>query len=299
MSSTTSPPPGGQLPLFPGITGPRPEEGPPADSSDATSEGSPALDIRQIELFADHVALARDLELAISGGRFEEAARIRLAIDETFGASPASPSLALLDRLASVQWEGPPGVPLAAWAELDPLLAGQPSLQDHVRTGAFTRLLQTRTSSELLAARPDSLPALVRVLALRPGRSPQEARLEARGLVRDSLLAGRMLDALDFRQDEAVADLLPEDMPPRWLASLGRLRRLWPAPPPAEAEWEVLREIARGDARSEDPALAFWHCMRIAESPDCPDGLRHQARRRMKQLHPDLHALFMRREPPR
>jgi hypothetical protein len=44
--------------------------------------------------------------------------------------------------------------------------------------------------------------------------------------------------------------------------------------------------------------MAFWQCLRVAESPDCPYDLRHQARRRMKQLHPDLHALFMRRAAP-
>jgi hypothetical protein len=117
--------------------------------------------------------------------------------------------------------------------------------------------------------------------------------------VRDSLLAGRALDALDFREDEALADLLAENLRPRWLACLGRLRRLWPRCPPAESELETLRELARGDIGNEDPAIAFWHCMRLAESPDCPDDLRHQARRRMKQLHPALHALFMRREAPR
>jgi len=34
------------------------------------------------------------------------------------------------------------------------------------------------------------------------------------------------------------------------------------------------------------------------ESPACPEDLRRQARRRMKQLHPDLQALFMRHAPP-
>ena len=40
--------------------------------------------------------------------------------------------------------------------------------------------------------------------------------------------------------------------------------------------------------------MAFWHCLRLAESPDCSDDVRQQARRRMKQLHCDLHAHFMR-----
>jgi hypothetical protein len=45
--------------------------------------------------------------------------------------------------------------------------------------------------------------------------------------------------------------------------------------------------------------MAFWQCLRLAESPGCPDHLLQQARRRMKQIHPDLHALFMRRAASR
>jgi hypothetical protein len=41
--------------------------------------------------------------------------------------------------------------------------------------------------------------------------------------------------------------------------------------------------------------MAFWQCLRVAETPGCPEELRHAARRRMKQLHPELHAAFMRR----
>lgn len=252
-----------------------------------------------MDLFADPVVLARDLDLALSAGRFEEAARLRLSIDETFGRSGTSPSRALLDRLASAAWEGPPSSPLSAWVEIDGRLAPQPSLRDRVRTGAFTRLLQAHTPTELLASRPECLPVLARALGRGPGRSPQEARREARALVRDSLLAGRTLDALDFREDEALADLLAEDLPPRWLACLGRLRRLWPSSTPLDSEWEALCAVARGDAGNEDPATAFWQCLRLTESPACPDDLRHQARRRMKQLHPELHALFMRREAQR
>jgi hypothetical protein len=134
----------------------------------------------------------------------------------------------------------------------------------------------------------------VRVLRERPDRPPEEGSRDARALVRDSLLTGRLLEALDFHDDPAVADLLAEDRDPRWLACLGRIRRLWPTSPPCGAEWESLGQIARGAARVEHPALAFWACLRLAESPDCPDGLRQQARRRMKQLAPELHALFMR-----
>jgi hypothetical protein len=256
------------------------------------------VDSPQLELFADHVVLAREFDAAITAGRFEEAVRLRLSMDATFGPSETTTVWsAPLERLARVAWEGPPAAALAAWAEIDSRLQEQPHLRGRLRTGVFTRLLQAHTPTELLAARPQSLPALVRALS-GPGRSPEEGRLEARGLVRDSLLAGRSIDSLDFREDQALADLLAEDLPPRWLACLGRIRRLWPASAPRHSEWEGLREIARGRAGDEDAAMVFWQCLRLAESPDCPDDLRQQARRRMKQLHPGLHALSMRRELP-
>ena len=183
------------------------------------------------------------------------------------------------------------------WAEIDRQLCAQPSLQDRVRQGAFARLTRAHTAVELMEARPECLPLLVRALESEQGRSAEEARLEARGLVRDSLLAGRTLDPLGPREDEAVDDLLAEDLPPRWLACLGRIRRLWPRSPLREAEWKALGEVARGHTGGEEPAMAFWHCLRLAETPGCPEDLRHAARRRMKRLHPDLHAAFMRRAP--
>jgi hypothetical protein len=188
--------------------------------------------------------------------------------------------------------------PLSVWAEIDDGLASQPSLPERLRSAVFARLLESHAFGELLEARPESLPALAHVLRIRPGRSPEEGRREARVLVRDALLAGRALDALDFRENEAVAELLAEDLSPRWLACLGRVRRLWPASPPRDSESEALRQIALGAATDDEPAMAFWHCLRLAEIPACPEDLRQQARRRMKQLHPELHAQFMRHPAP-
>ena len=285
---------GDQLPLFPGVTGRRAEEDPGESAPEPIAEES-ALDGGQIELFADYAVLARDLNLALSDGRFEEAAQVRLAIAEAFGPSDAPRELAWLDRLAAAAWEGPPAVSLSQWAEIDLQLRGHPSLQDRVRRGAFTRLLRTHTSEELVEARPDCLPVLVRALGLAPGRSAEDARVESRRLVRGSLLAGRRIDARDFREDEAVADLLAEDLSPRWLACLGRIRRLWPSSPVPDAETEALQAVAGRQEGDDDAATTFWRCLCLAETPDCPEGVVHAARRRMKQLHPGLHAEFMRR----
>jgi len=280
-----------QIPLFPGVSGPRPEHDPTGDA--AAEAPSPVADDRQLDLFGDRAVLLRELDAAIATGRFEEASSLRGRIDESFGPDPTRRALPL-DRLADVTWEGPPAPPLSVWADVERQLAGQPQLRDRVRVGVFTRLLQSHKSEELLEARPECLPALAHAVSAFPGRAPEEGRREARALVRDSLLAGRTLEALAFLEDAALADLLAEDLLPRWLACLGRIRRLWSSPPPRAVEWEALGEVARGASGDEDPATSFWQCLRLAESADCADDLRLQARRRMKQLHPELHALFMR-----
>jgi hypothetical protein len=144
-------------------------------------------------------------------------------------------------------------------------------------------------------SRPDCLPVLAAFLESAPGRAEGEGRREARRLVRDALLEGRALEPLDFPHDGPVADVLAEDMPSRWLACLGAVRRLWPAPPLSPAETNALA-AGRTDALAAcDPALEFWRCLRVADTPACPDERLHEARRRMKALHPELHAAYMRR----
>jgi len=45
----------------------------------------------------------------------------------------------------------------------------------------------------------------------------------------------------------------------------------------------------------QEAALEFWRCLQVAESVDTPEEVLHEARRRMKRLSPELHALYMRR----
>jgi hypothetical protein len=98
-----------------------------------------------------------------------------------------------------------------------------------------------------------------------------------------------------FREDGAVAELLAEDLSPPWLACLGRIRRLWPSSPLPEAERQAPLDLVGGQEGDDDRAIAFWRCLCLAETPDCPEALVHAARRRIKQLHPGLHVAFMRR----
>jgi hypothetical protein len=160
------------------------------------------------------------------------------------------------------------------------------------------RLLRDRSAADLAAAWPGCLPALSRVLVSGTGPSPEDGRRVVRGLVRDALLAGRRLESLDFSGDAALADLLSEDDAPPWLACLGVIRRLWPAPPPSS---DVVGALSAPFAEPEpaDSALAFWACLQVAEDRDCPEAELHEARRRMKRLRPSFHQLYMRRPASR
>jgi len=269
------------------------EEG--LDQPVADGAAIPGADDLQIELFAQPVVLGRAMEAALAAGRFELAARLRVVLDETYGPSPRTQALGFLARLGAAVRDGPLGVTLSAWAEIDAQLAGRTHLRDCLRGGVFARLLASHTPQALVETRPECLPALAAVLASGREGSPEAGRRRARGLVRDALLAGRELAPLDFEPDEAVADLLAEDLPPRWLACLGLIRRLWPAPRPDESDLDGLENTSALGRSPEEAAIDFWQCLRVAERVDTPEELLHQARRRMKRLSPELHALYMRR----
>lgn len=116
-------------------------------------------------------------------------------------------------------------------------------------------------------------------------------------MIRDALLTGFRLEPLGLRWDQALADLLAEDEEPPWLACLGVIRRLWPTPRLMPEDIGALSGPFVEPASGEQAALAFWSCLRVAEDRDCPEGALHEARRRMKRLRPEFHALHMRRQP--
>jgi hypothetical protein len=262
----------------------------PAEPEDAHPP-APA-DPRQVNLFADHAVLARDLDAALRGGRFAEAGRIRGLLEETLGASGWTRDLGFLEALEAAVCAGSPRDTLALWDRIGAGLADR-ALRSRVREGVYARLFESHSPEALAAARPERLPELVHVLASQPGVSLEEARARGRRLVRDALLAGQSLDSLAFREDAVLSELLAEDLSPRWLACLGVVRRLWPAPTPTPAELAAFRSPAAGAAADE--ASAFWQCLGVAESASSPEDLLHEARRRMKALQPELHALYMRR----
>jgi hypothetical protein len=257
------------------------------------SQAVPAADDRQIDLFAHPVVLARELEAALGRGRFEEAAGLHRVLSDAYGPSHHTVDLGILERLGGPVWQRPPGEVLAVWTEIDGQLRERVHLRARLREGVFRRLLESQRAEALVTADPECLPALAIVLASGVESAPEGGRRRARGLVRDALLAGRGLESLAFKEDAALADLLAEDFPPRWLACLGLIRRLWSAPPPDEADIEALRSAPAERPSEEEAALGFWRCLQVAESGDCPEELLHEARRRMKRLRPALHGLYM------
>jgi hypothetical protein len=139
------------------------------------------------------------------------------------------------------------------------------------------------------------LPAIALALSSGLTASPEDGKRNARSLIRDALVTGLRLEPLQFRWDEALADLLAEDEEPPWLASLGVIRRLWPAPPLTPEDIDALLRPCIEPASSEQAARVFWSCLRGAEDRDCPEGALQEARRRMKRLRPEFHAALMRR----
>jgi hypothetical protein len=288
----------GQLTLF--VVDPRPLAGAegsahPAWAQEPGRQAVPASRDGQIELFAHPVMLARELEVALGRGRFEEAAGLRRLLSEAYGPSRDTVDLGFLERLGGLVWQRQPGEALAIWTGIDGQLRERPHLRARLREGVFKRLLESHRAEALVTARPECLPSLVAVLGSCVATTPEGGRRCARDLVRDALLDGRGLESLDFKEDAALADLLAENLPPRWLVCLGLVRRLWSTPPPDEADIEALRSPPAETQSDEAAALGFWQCLRVSESADCPEDLLHEARRRMKRLRPELHGLYLRR----
>jgi hypothetical protein len=259
---------------------------------------SPALESPedgQMALFAPRTVLTRDMDAAFNRGRFEEAARVRLTIDATFGPSPDTRDLGFLDRLGGRLWDGLSAVALSVWTDIDADLRQRPHLRARLRDGVFARLLESHSPEDLVETKPECLSPLTHVLACSLELSGDDGRRRARRLIRDALLAGRDLSSLDFKHDEPIADLLAEDFSPRWLACLGLLRRLWAASPPDGFDPTKARRAPADDHSGDEAALEFWQCLCVAESADGPDDLVHEARRRMKQLRPEFHASYMKR----
>ncbi len=279
--------PRGQIALF-GVE-PRPLSL-AADVAEPAPE-TPESDWEQLDLFAERACLARELDAALAEGDFPRARRVRRELEETYGFSQESRALGFLDRLAPELASELPEVAVPAWREVALELRRCPRLHRLVTDGVLGRLAKAHAAGALLSHDTGALPELAEILGRRPGGGAPEARR----LVRDALLGGRSVEPDDFAWDERLADLLAEDEEPRWLACLGLVRGLWPAPEPAAGDLDAVRQPFATPASQDDAARAFWSCLRVAEHSGDDEAARHEARRRLKRLRPDLHSLYMRR----
>ena len=260
--------------------------------------GSPGPVPGQLDLFAERACLTRDLERALSAGDFGEAGRLRRLLEQTYGGTPETRALRFLDERVHLLDSTAPEIALSAWRASDAELEPHPFLRRLLHEGLFRRLLGGRGAEDLATACPSCLPAIARALASGLAPSTANGRAAARQLVHDALLEGRVLESLEFPWDEALGKLLAEHDAPCWLACLGTIRRLWPAPRPTTEDVDALSGPFRKPESTEEEARAFWSCLKVANEPDCPEAARHEARRRMKKLRRDFHALYMRQLRP-
>jgi hypothetical protein len=245
----------------------------------------------QGELFADATLLRTAIDRAIGRADHAEAARLSDVLAADHGADSVADLLFLAD-LAALDWHAPRlDRALAAWAAARAKLPAK-GLRAFVAAPFFARLADCFDDADLVTCGDADFADLVNALA----RGDDTTR--ARTLVRDALLAGRELAPRAF-DDPRVRDVLAEDMPPAWLASLGALRRAWPVPRPSDEEVAIVeRSLAEPPpAENGNAARQFWCCMRVAGlRSGLPEPLLHAVRSRMKALSPELHAIYM-REP--
>lgn len=269
-----------QLPL-PGLEPFRPATTSHSSATSLAVSQEPASDSgtgQQLWLFSGPAVLLRELECAIDAGDFEAVSLVREHLQDESGPSPLTRSLERLDRFQAGIWQRPAREILDTWTLVDSRLSGQPWLRQRVQTAVLTRVLGVSPAPQVVKERPQFLVPLCDTLHRAGGAGVASAR----ALVRDALLEGRTFDPRDF-SDAALKDLLGEDREPVWLACLGAIRRIWPAPPPSDAERLDLEDrVTRPeplDSTNCETARVFWLCLRVADSSDPSAELVHEAAR--------------------
>jgi hypothetical protein len=254
---------------------------------EAVAEDGP----HQLSLFEGKVLLLGELERALLRCDFAAGIRVRQQLADQYGEAAVPSNISFLDKLGPEFWEDSRDLRerMAGRRALEADLPEGSPLHKAVKNCFWEKLLERHSPEEILLFDGCLLPCLFNVLH---GLGRQR---EGRDLVRDRLLSGEVCNPIDF-DDEVVNDILAEDLAPQWLASLGALHHVWARPRPSEREIAAFeKELTEPDPKhEEDRALAFWRCLSIAQrGRSLPETLLHDARRRMKRLNPDLHALYM------
>ena len=263
-------------------------------ASDGDESGEPACSAvlpGQAELFTVERELIGQIEAALASGRFEDARCCRDSLAALEGPPAGTSDLAALDVIGEARfWDRELPVVMSDWLTLTTHLQTLPSLGRLMCDGGLSRLMARYAAAEIISAAPTMLPTLTNRLCRAAG-DHGDIPADAAMMVRDALLNGRELAPDDFA-DARIVDVLAEDYPPAWLASLGALRHLWPVPPMGPSELAAATDTRSTD--DDERALQFWTCLRRTVSGGRDDPQAVAARMRMKQVDPDMHALFMR-----
>jgi len=244
----------------------------------------------QLGLLTAERELVGQIEAALASGRFEDARRHRDALVALEGPSTSTRELATLDVVGDPgYWDRPLGVVLQEWLALRRHLDSMPHIRRLICDGGLSRLLERHAPAGLVKAAPAMLAPLTNRLCA-AASADERLPAEAAALLRDALLGGGEPAPGDF-DDARIVDLLAENHRPVWLACLGALRQLWPVPPADLSELApVVVDSQDGDERGRE----FWARLRCTVSCGRDDPAAVAARKRMKQLDADMHALFMR-----
>jgi hypothetical protein len=241
-------------------------------------------------LFTAERELIGQIEAALAGGRFEDARRHRDALVALEGPSTRTRELGTLDVVGDAGfWDRPLSIVLTQWLRLHRHLDALPHLRRLICDGGLSRLLERHAPTELVQAAPAMLAPLTNRLCAVAG-ADEQLPAEAAALLRDALLGGGEPAPGDF-DDDRVVDLLAENHGPVWLACLGAMRQLWPAPSADSSEAAPVVVDSQDD---DERAREFWACLRRTVSCERDHPAAVAARKRMKQLDADMHALFMR-----
>ena len=262
------------------------------DAGDDTGESLSAAALPgQRELFTAERELVGQIEDALASGRFEDARRCRDRLVALEGPSTTTRDLGALDVVGDAGfWDRPIPVVLGDWLTLQRQLDMLPNLRRLICDGGLSRLLERHRPTDLVRASPAMLAPLTNRLGAAAG-ADESIPADAATLLRDALLDGCDPAPGDF-DDDRLVDLLAEDHCPVWLACLGALRQLWPVPPADPSE---LTGPTAVDSEDEDQrGRQFWACLQRTVSCERDDPAAVAARKCMKQLNPDMHALFMR-----
>ena len=275
---------------YPDVETPQPE---PVTSGVADEESeSPFADVLpgQRVLFTAERELVGQIEAALSSGRFEDARRHRDALVALEGPSTRTRELGTLDMVGDAGfWDRPLPVVLNEWLTLHRHLDALPNLGRMICDGGLSRLLEHHAPADLVHAAPAMLAPVTNRLCTAVG-TDEGLPVAAAALLRDALLGGCEPAPGDFDDDRFV-DLLAENHGPVWLACLGALRQLWPVPAADSSELAPLFVDSQDD---NERGRQFWACLRRTVSCGRDDPAAVAARKRMKQLDADMHALFMR-----